>query len=38
MADSEYALAFFNVILPVAYSFNPDLVLISAGFDAAMSE
>ena len=38
MGDAEYALAFFNVILPVAYSFNPDLVLISAGFDAAISE
>ncbi|CAG2121332.1 unnamed protein product, partial [Medioppia subpectinata] len=38
MTDSEYMLAFFNVILPIAYDFNPDLVFISAGFDAALSE
>ena len=35
MGDSEYSLAFQQVVLPVGYEFNPDLVLISAGFDAA---
>jgi len=38
MTDSEYLLAFFNVILPIAYEFNPDLVFISAGFDAAIND
>lgn len=34
MGDKEYMAAFFNIVLPLAYNFNPDLVLISAGFDA----
>ncbi|XP_054162576.1 histone deacetylase 6-like [Oppia nitens] len=38
MSDSEYLLAFFNVILPVAYNFNPDVVFISAGFDSAIND
>merc|ERR1712029_269844 len=38
MGDSEYALAFYGVILPVAYQFDPDLVLISSGFDAARGD
>jgi len=33
--DSEYLLGFNNVVLPIAYEFQPQLVLISAGFDAA---
>eukprot|EP00163_Fabomonas_tropica_P026158 TRINITY_DN4708_c0_g1_i1.p1 TRINITY_DN4708_c0_g1~~TRINITY_DN4708_c0_g1_i1.p1 ORF type:complete len:444 (+),score=80.43 TRINITY_DN4708_c0_g1_i1:131-1462(+) len=35
LGDPEYVLAFRDVILPVAQEFNPDLVLVSAGFDAA---
>lgn len=31
----RYLLAFYRLLLPVATKFNPDLVLISAGFDAA---
>ena len=38
MGDTEYALAFFNVVLPIAYEYNPDLVLVSAGFDAARGD
>ena len=38
MGDPEYALAFYNLILPVAYQFNPDLVLVSSGFDAARGD
>ena len=34
MGDLEYRLAWEQVILPVAEEFNPELVLISAGFDA----
>ena len=35
MGDSEYFLAFQNIVLPVGYEFQPELVLVSAGFDAA---
>ena len=35
MGDKEYLAAFFNVILPIAYNFSPELVFVSAGFDAA---
>ena len=35
MGDKEYLASFLNVILPIAYNFAPELVLVSAGFDAA---
>ena len=35
MGDAEYLAAFDRVLLPVARVFAPDLVLVSAGFDAA---
>ncbi|KAF2398164.1 putative histone deacetylase [Trichodelitschia bisporula] len=35
MHDGDYIHAFQQIVMPVAYEFNPDLVLISAGFDAA---
>ncbi|EDV95440.1 GH17575 [Drosophila grimshawi] len=38
MGDVEYALAFQQLILPIAYEFNPQLVLVSAGFDAAIGD
>ena len=38
MGDKEYIMALLLVILPVAYDFNPDLVLVSAGFDAAVKD
>lgn len=38
MGDSEYLSAFFSIVLPCAYEFNPDLVLISSGFDAAIKD
>jgi hypothetical protein len=31
----EYLAAFSQVLLPVAHEFAPELVLVSAGFDAA---
>lgn len=34
--DADFLLMWFNLILPVAYEFNPELVIISAGFDAAI--
>lgn len=38
MGDSEYIMAFFSIVLPCAYEFNPDLVLVSSGFDAAIND
>ncbi|KAF2471383.1 uncharacterized protein BDR25DRAFT_26767 [Lindgomyces ingoldianus] len=35
MGDAEYMYAFQQVVMPVATEFDPDLVLVSAGFDAA---
>ena len=35
MGDAEYLAAFDRVLLPIARDFRPDLVLVSAGFDAA---
>lgn len=36
--DAEYMMAFDDVIMPVATAFAPDLVLVSAGFDAARGD
>jgi len=33
--NGDYIAAFHHIILPVAYDFSPDLIIISAGFDAA---
>lgn len=38
IGDKEYILAFMQVLMPIAWEFNPDLVLISAGFDAAIRD
>jgi histone deacetylase 6 len=35
MTDGDYIYAFQHIVMPCAYEFNPDLVIISAGFDAA---
>lgn len=35
MGDSDYLFAFQHVVMPVAIDFNPDMVIIAAGFDAA---
>lgn len=35
MGDGEYMAAFQKIVMPIAREFNPDLVVISAGFDAA---
>lgn len=36
--DAEYIAAFMRIVMPIAYQFNPDLVFISAGFDAAVGD
>jgi len=38
MGDGEYMAAFQKIIMPIAHEFNPDLVIISAGFDAAAGD
>ncbi|KAM4737526.1 histone deacetylase 6 isoform 2-T3 [Anableps anableps] len=38
MSDADYIAAFQQVLLPVAYEFQPQLVLVSAGFDAAAGD
>ncbi len=38
MGDDEYLAAFDRVLLPIAREFGPDLVLVSAGFDAAAGD
>ncbi|CAN2389209.1 polyubiquitinated misfolded protein transport [Pristimantis euphronides] len=38
MGDTEYLLAFHRIVMPIAYEFNPQLVLVSAGFDAARGD
>ncbi|KAF9793272.1 hypothetical protein BJ322DRAFT_114657 [Thelephora terrestris] len=35
MGDAEYLWAFQKIVMPIAMEFSPDLVIISAGFDAA---
>ncbi|XP_029450962.1 histone deacetylase 7 isoform X3 [Rhinatrema bivittatum] len=35
MGDPEYLAAFRTVVMPIAREFSPDVVLVSAGFDAA---
>ncbi|KAF7647659.1 hypothetical protein LDENG_00168690 [Lucifuga dentata] len=35
MGDPEYIAAFRSVVMPIAQEFSPDVVLVSAGFDAA---
>ncbi|ESN96599.1 hypothetical protein HELRODRAFT_95510 [Helobdella robusta] len=36
--DAEYMAAFHQVVMPVAYEFSPELVLVSAGYDAAFGD
>lgn len=38
MGDGEYMAAFQRIVMPIAAEFNPDLVIISAGFDAAAGD
>ena len=33
--DPEYFAAFRSIVIPIAKEFQPDVVLVSAGFDAA---
>ncbi|XP_011874063.1 PREDICTED: histone deacetylase 4 isoform X3 [Vollenhovia emeryi] len=36
MGDAEYLAAFRSIVMPIAKAFDPDIVIVSAGFDAAV--
>ncbi|XP_029042665.1 histone deacetylase 4 isoform X14 [Osmia bicornis bicornis] len=36
MGDAEYLAAFRTIVMPIARAFDPSIVLVSAGFDAAV--
>ncbi|XP_065165019.1 histone deacetylase 6 isoform X3 [Atheta coriaria] len=38
MGCVDYLTAFFKIVLPCAYAFGPDVVLVSAGFDAGIND
>ncbi|KAF7288691.1 hypothetical protein HMN09_01375100 [Mycena chlorophos] len=38
MGDADYLHAFQKIVMPIAMEFAPDLVIISAGFDAARGD
>ncbi|XP_054652380.1 histone deacetylase 6 isoform X2 [Dunckerocampus dactyliophorus] len=38
MGDSDYLAAFHHIVMPIASEFNPSVVLVSAGFDAARGD
>ncbi|KAF7713980.1 Histone deacetylase class 2 [Penicillium ucsense] len=38
MGDGDYMHAFQKVVMPIAMEFDPDLVIVSAGFDAAAGD
>ena len=38
MGDAEYLAAFERLVLPIAREFEPQVVLVSAGFDAAAGD
>lgn len=38
MGDADYMYAFQQVVMPIANQFNPDFVIVSAGFDAAAGD
>lgn len=38
MGDGDYMAAFQKIVMPIAQEFDPDLVIVSAGFDAAAGD
>jgi histone deacetylase 6 len=38
MGDADYMYAFQHVVMPIATEFEPDLVVVAAGFDAAAGD
>lgn len=38
MGDAEYLSAFLQIVMPIAREFNPQLVIVAAGFDAGAGD
>ncbi|XP_075409565.1 polyamine deacetylase HDAC10 isoform X1 [Tenrec ecaudatus] len=38
MGNADYMAAFLHILLPLAFEFDPELVLVSAGFDSAIGD
>ncbi|XP_061496196.1 polyamine deacetylase HDAC10 isoform X2 [Rhineura floridana] len=38
MGNSDYVAAFLHVLLPLAFEFDPELVLVSAGYDSGIGD
>ncbi|KAI8641223.1 hypothetical protein BD408DRAFT_418598 [Parasitella parasitica] len=38
MTDADYIYAFHEIVIPIAMEFNPEIVIVSAGFDAAIND
>ncbi|GAA5848824.1 hypothetical protein JCM8547_006356 [Rhodosporidiobolus lusitaniae] len=38
MGDADYIYAFQQIVMPIAYEFAPDFVIVSAGYDAAAGD
>ncbi|GAA5989512.1 hypothetical protein JCM11641_005556 [Rhodosporidiobolus odoratus] len=38
MGDADYIYAFQQIVMPIAYEFAPDFVIVSAGYDAAKGD
>lgn len=38
MTDADYLTAMYQLVMPIAAEFNPELVIVSAGFDSAMGD
>jgi len=38
MGDADYLYAFQQLVMPIAYEFAPDMVIVSAGYDAAAED
>ncbi|XP_060516073.1 histone deacetylase 6 isoform X2 [Cylas formicarius] len=38
MGNSDYLFTWFKIVLPIAYCYTPDCIIISAGFDAGIND
>lgn len=38
LGNSDFLYTWIKLVLPLAYSFSPDLIFVSAGFDAGISD
>lgn len=38
MKTADYLSAFFHVLLPLAFEFDPELIIVSAGYDSAIGD